>query len=189
MRFTAQCSMLFVLVSLSLNTQAQNPARPNNGPCPLQEEPCGPPLSFAGLRLPGEDKTRVHDLASNLIAVKRGGVITEGLKNAIRDDLIGLADESMKSEGELIGELVNDLLQALSRARRNNQARTEMAYSLLVVLNVPRYQSATGPARSSINMMLDRMGIRAAERQRVADALNAVVGRGIEKMDAKSKTN
>jgi hypothetical protein len=174
--------VLLALFSASARAQQSRASKSTETPC------AGQPI-YSSVKMGEEKRQKVVALAASLIGIKRRPPATQEQKDAIKRHLIALADDDIKSEEALIERLANNLVKALSQGRKNDNARTEIAYALEVVLNVPLYLSSTGPARSHVDIMFERMGIPEAAWVAILDDLNAVVGKGIQKMDQRNGVN
>jgi hypothetical protein len=174
--------VLLTLFGVSARAQKSKTPRPPETPCD------GVPI-YSSAKMSEDKRQKVVALASSLIVIKRGRPATQEQKEAIKRTLIALADDDMKSEEALIERLANNLAKALSQGRKDDYARTEIAYALEVVLNVPLYLSSTGPAGSHIQIMYERIGIPEAAWVTMRDDLNAVRGKGIQKMDGRNGVN
>ena len=112
----------------------------------------------------------IQKLTGDLQAIKQGSQVTLEMKQALKNDLMAMAEGATKPDPALVDKLAADLADAMSDGNISNAEKAKLTNDLYAVMN-----SANIPA-SEVN-------------QAVADAQVILAASGVTKQDAQAIAN
>ncbi|MBP6823413.1 MAG: hypothetical protein KA368_17825 [Acidobacteria bacterium] len=124
----------------------------------------------SGSHISETQQQNIQKLTTDLQAIKQGSQVTPEMKQALKNDLMAMADGATKPDPTLVDKLAADLADAMSDGKITNAEKAKLTNDLYAVMN-----SANIPA-SEVN-------------QAVADAQVLLAASGVEKQDAQLIVN
>ncbi len=118
-----------------------------------------------GQQMSPQQQQNINKLVNDLKAIKAGSQVTPAMKQALKNDLLAMADGATKPDPALVDKLVNDLTAALADQNISDLEKQKLAKDLYAVMN-----SANIPA--------------AEVQQAITDAQTILQASGIDKQDA-----
>jgi len=88
-----------------------------------------------GSRMSEAQQQNVQKLKSDLLSIKQGSQVTTEQKQALKNDLMAMADGATKPDQALVQTLANDLSQAMSDGKMTTTEKAKLAKDLEAVMN------------------------------------------------------
>ena len=102
----------------------------------------------SGSRMSPTQQQNIQKLQADLQAIKQGSQVTPEMKQALKNDLMAMADGATKPDQALVQALANDLSKAMADSSISNQEKAQLTKDLYAVMN-----SANVPA-SEVNQAI-----------------------------------
>jgi uncharacterized protein YdeI (BOF family) len=148
----------------SRNTSRSTPQREQGE----QPRPTGAHLSPA-------QQQNINRLATDLNAIKQGSQVTQAQKNALKNDLLAMADGATRPDPALVQQLANDLAGAMSDGQLSSREKTKLTQDLYQVMNSANISVAeVNQAIADAQAILQASGINRAAAQTIASDLKAI---------------
>ena len=123
-----------------------------------------------GSHMSEAQQKNIQKLTSDLQAIKKGSQVTPEMKQALKNDLMAMAEGATKPDQALVQKLADDLADAMSDGNISASEKAKLTNDLYAVMN-----SANIPA-SEVN-------------QAVADAQVLLAASGVDKQDVQTIAN
>lgn len=173
--------MLVILaagLALSGSTSAQGPrGRTSRGGASASETNSNTASQRAkpGSRMSSTQQSNVDKLAGDLNAIKQGSQVSAAQKQALKADLMAMADGATKPDPALVQQLANDLASAMADGKLTEREKTKLANDLKQVMNSANIpMSEVNQAISDAQAILQSSGVSRSEVQTVANDLKAI---------------
>lgn len=160
---------LLALSTLTFTTQAQRlggrATKPNSDGARSanMQKPTGSNLSPT-------QQQNLQKLQADLQAIKQGSQVTPEQKQALKNDLLAMADGATKPDQALVQQLANDLADAMSDGSIDSKEKAKLANDLQKVM-------------ASANIPMDEVN------QAIADAQAILAASGVTKSDVQTIVN
>lgn len=119
---------------------------------------------IGGAKLSETQQQNINKLKADLQAIKQGSQVTSEMKQALKNDLLAMADGATKPDPTLVQKLADDLAAAVADGNLDNKEKAQLSNDLYAVMN-----SAGIPA-SEVN-------------QAIADAQAIIAASGVDRQD------
>lgn len=128
-----------------------------------------------GSRMSETQQQNVQKLKSDLQSIKQGSQVTPEQKQALKNDLMAMADGATKPDPALTQQLANDLSQAMSDGKLAASEKAKLAKDLEAVMNSANIpMSEVQAAISDAQAILAASGVTQSEVQTVANDMKAI---------------
>ncbi|MBL8204511.1 MAG: hypothetical protein JNM09_09805 [Blastocatellia bacterium] len=121
---------LLAITAVTFTTQAQRiggrAQKPNNDAA--RTKPTGSNLSPT-------QQQNIQKLQADLQAIKQGSQVTTEQKQALKNDLMAMADGATKPDPALVQQLANDLSEAIADGSIDSKEKAQLANDLQKVMN------------------------------------------------------
>jgi hypothetical protein len=128
-----------------------------------------------GSNLPPAQQQNLQKLQADLQAIKQGSQVTAEQKQALKNDLMAMADGATKPDPALVQQLANDLANAMSDGQIDNKEKAQLANDLQKVMagaNIPPEE--VNQAIADVQAILTASGVDKAEMQTIVNDLQAI---------------
>ena len=195
------CSLLLIALFLglvSLTALAQRPgggrfSRPSGGAAatPPSGDQVGERTGRAGMARTGgrsgdakkptgahmseAQQQNIQKLSSDLQAIKQGSQVTPEMKQALKNDLMAMAEGATKPDPAAVDKLASDLSDAMSDGKITNAEKAKLSNDLYAVMNSANIPaSEVNAAIADAKVILTASGISKNDVQTIANDLKAI---------------
>lgn len=128
-----------------------------------------------GQQMSQQQQQNINKLVNDLKALKAGSQVTAEMKQALKNDLLALADGATKPDPALVDKLVNDLTAALSDQTLSEQEKQKLARDLYAVMNSANIPTAeVQQAVTDAQTLLQASGLNKQAAQLIVADLQAI---------------
>lgn len=165
---------LFVISAFTVTTQAQRIGGRANKPNPeaaRNVEGSKP----SGTHLSETQKQNLQKLQADLQAIQQGSQVTTEQKQALKNDLMAMAEGATKPDPALVQQLANDLSEAIADGSIDNKEKAQLANDLQKVMtsaNIPPEE--VNQAIADAQAILTASGVDKSEVQTIVSDLKAI---------------
>ncbi len=165
---------LLAITMFTLSAQAQRPGgrgqRTTEGTAPTREAP-----KPTGQNLSPTQQQNIQKLQADLNAIKQGSQVTAEQKQALKNDLMAMADGATKPDPALVQQLANDLAEAVADGKIDNKEKAQLSNDLYKVMNSANIPAEeVNQAISDAQAILTASGLTKADVQTIVSDLKAI---------------
>lgn len=124
----------------------------------------------SGANLTPTQQQNIQKLQADLQAIKQGSQVTPQQKQALKNDLLAMAEGATKPDAALVQQLANDLADAMADGSIDSKEKAKLANDLQKVMN-------------SANIPPEEVN------QAIADAQATLTASGVDKSDVQTIVN
>ncbi len=129
----------------------------------------------SGSHLSETQQKNIQKLTSDLQAIKQGSQVTPEMKQALKNDLMAMADGATKPDPALVDKLAADLADAMSDGNISNAEKAKLTNDLYAVMysaNIPA--SEVNQAIADAQVILAASGVTKQDVQTIVADLKAI---------------
>lgn len=128
-----------------------------------------------GQQMSATQQQNINKLASDLSAIKQGSQVTTEQKQALKNDLMAMADGATKPDQALVQQLANDLSAAMSDGTIDNKEKAKLSNDLYLVMNSANIpMDEVNQAIADAKVILEASGVAKADVQTIVADLKAI---------------
>ena len=117
----------------------------------------------------------IQKLSSDLQAIKQGSQVTPEMKQALKNDLMAMAEGATKPDPAAVDKLASDLSDAMSDGKITNAEKAKLSNDLYAVMNSANIPaSEVNAAIADAKVILTASGISKNDVQTIANDLKAI---------------
>jgi hypothetical protein len=142
-----------------------------------------------GSQLSEQQQQNLQKLQSDLQAIKQGSQVTPEQKQALKNDLLAMADGATKPDPALVQQLANDLSAALADGNVSNAEKAKLTKDLDAVMDSASIPAAeVQQAISDAQAILTASGVDKADVQTIVKDLQAIANEAKKNAQAAGST-
>lgn len=128
-----------------------------------------------GSHISETQQKNIQKLTSDLQAIKQGSQVTPEMKQALKNDLMAMADGATKPDPALVDKLAADLADAMSDGNISNAEKAKLTNDLYAVMNSANISTAeVSQAIADAQVILTASGIEKQDAQTIIADLKAI---------------
>lgn len=128
-----------------------------------------------GSHLSPTQQQNIDKLAADLNAIKQGSQVTQAQKDALKNDLMAMAEGATRPDQTLVQQLANDLAEAMSDGNLSSREKTQLTQDLYAVMNSAGISAAeVNQTIADAQAILQSSGVTRADAQTIAGDLKAI---------------
>lgn len=129
-----------------------------------------------GSHISETQQKNIQKLTSDLQAIKQGSQVTPEMKQALKNDLMAMADGATKPDPALVDKLAADLADAMSDGNISNAEKAKLTNDLYAVMNSANISTAeVSQAIADAQVILSASGVTKQDAQTIANDMKAIV--------------
>lgn len=129
-----------------------------------------------GAHMSETQQQNIQKLTSDLQAIKQGSQVTPEMKQALKNDLMAMADGATKPDPALVQKLADDLADAMSDGNISNAEKAKLTNDLYAVMNSANIPaSEVNRAIADAQVILAASGVTKQDVQTIANDMKAIV--------------
>lgn len=129
-----------------------------------------------GAHMSETQQQNIQKLTSDLQAIKQGSQVTPEMKQALKNDLMAMADGATKPDQALVQKLADDLADAMSDGNISNAEKAKLTNDLYAVMNSANIPaSEVNQAIADAQVILAASGVTKQDVQTIANDMKAIV--------------
>jgi hypothetical protein len=126
-------------------------------------------------RLSAVQQQNIDKLIADLNLIKQGSQVTQTQKDALKSDLMAMADGATRPDQALVQQLANDLAEAISDGNLSQREKSKLANDLRQVMNSANISaSEVNQAISDAQAIIAASGVSKTDAQTIANDLKAI---------------
>lgn len=128
-----------------------------------------------GSHISEAQQKNIQKLTSDLQSIKQGSQVTPEMKQALKNDLMAMADGATKPDQALVQKLANDLADAMSDGKISNAEKAKLTNDLYAVMNSANVSTAeVSQAITDAQAILAASGVDKQDAQTISADLKAI---------------
>ena len=168
MRKSFTFTLTMLLFSLIIPAQAQRLGQRTAQRSGEQAKPTGQNMS-------PQQQQNVNKLINDLKTIQAGSQVTAEMKQALKNDLLAMADGATKPDQALVTQLANDLSAALADKTISEKEKQKLAKDLYAVMNSANIPTAeVQQAITDAQTLLQASGLSKQSAQLIVSDLQAI---------------
>jgi hypothetical protein len=189
-----------LIVAFSVNARGQGsglPARGTKVSGEANKGSAGPPAAQRGARSANKptggrispaQQQNIDKLVADLNLIKQGSQVTQTQKDALKADLMAMADGATRPDQALVQQLANDLAEAMSDGNLSQREKSKLASDLKQVMNSANIPaSEVNQAISDAQAIVAASGVSKADAQTIANDLKAIASEAQKRIQNSGK--
>ena len=128
-----------------------------------------------GAHLTPTQQQNIQKLQADLTAIKQGSQVTAEQKQALKNDLLAMADGATKPDQALVQQLANDFSSAMADGKVDSKEKAKLSNDLYKVMNSANIPAdEVNQAIADAQAILTASGVSKATAQTIATDLKAI---------------
>ncbi len=129
----------------------------------------------SGSHISETQQKNIQKLTADLQAIKQGSQVTPEMKQALKNDLMAMAEGATKPDPALVDKLAADLADAMSDGNISNAEKAKLTNDLYAVMNSANVSTAeVNQAIADAQVILSASGVDKQDAQTIVADLKAI---------------